>query len=323
MTVKKSFRQAGTSLLEILVSTAIFAVISVALMIIFNIGLKNWKDMDAKSESEQGLSRAVSDINYHLKNSDYNNVICSAHNSSCKGGAFVVCPSAACYGKPGQIGIEGATFSSGISKAATDTAISGSGILEQEIDATPEGSVNWHHRIVYFVAKKNEAGGCDECMRLFGSSEYCPHKILVKRWYRLDNFASNAENWKSVENNYLANAVYVPQVYEKKLYDKILAKNVFAFKAEKQSGGAVYFALKSFRHDKKGVRMEIDDFKRSIDLFNYEGAYTNYAPSKNIVDTETNKRFYKLNSVEDPASFTGKCMIQMDSLVVPMNTTAP
>ena len=65
----KKVNKNGFTLVEVMVSVAVFAILSIVLGVILNVGLKSWKEVNAKTESERDLNRAVNDINFSLRNS--------------------------------------------------------------------------------------------------------------------------------------------------------------------------------------------------------------------------------------------------------------
>ncbi len=62
-----SKRDRGTTLAELLIATAIFTIVMVAMFMIYRLGLKLYTETDIKTRLESDLRRAFRDISYELK----------------------------------------------------------------------------------------------------------------------------------------------------------------------------------------------------------------------------------------------------------------
>lgn len=308
----------GFTLVEMMVSLAVFSVTLVVLMTVCSQGVKSWQDVNAKQEAEHGLSRSLADISDSVKNSYFDGIKCSPVTVDDKGGGFLIVPSAA-YWRPASSNSKSSVF---------DEKMAGSSFFPMEFDTDSEsGDIKRNFMIVYFTAYSK--GGCDECAALFSNAmfEYCPHKHLVKRWYDAKMYsdedkadATNLMPWAGAADKFKTDSSFISDKYvSESNYDKILANNVFAFKASKTSEGAVAFSLKSFKPSGNRVQMTPDAFEKSLQLFHYFNEYKKPEPTVTSSGA-TVRQFYKASDfIEDPASFGASCMMQMDAVVFPMN----
>lgn len=51
------YRQSGSTLTEVLISTSVFVLASMVLIFMFDNGFKSWRDVNAKSSAERYLNR--------------------------------------------------------------------------------------------------------------------------------------------------------------------------------------------------------------------------------------------------------------------------
>ena len=279
----KKKKKRGFSLLEVIVSIMVFSIISVALGVILNVGLKSWKDVDGKTEAERNLSRAVVDINNSIRNSCMGTIIhptdpgirCSAGTSSNPNG-YIVCYSCARYQPLGT------------DTVSDDETVDNCSIFENELDVsinvdTSEEEVgsdsfdsnfNWNNFVVaYFVAKGDS---CQSCSDIFGSgyTGICPHRYLVKKWYRGSGLPSNVSiptlsaKWADTNITSLSSKK-LSDIWTnttKSSYDKILAKNVLAFGAIK-SLYTVSYDIKIFKPNLNKSIPTSSDISDSVKAF--------------------------------------------------------
>lgn len=276
----KKKKKRGFSLLEVIVSIMVFSIISVALGVILNVGLKSWKDVDAKTEAERNLSRAVVDINNSIRNSFIGNALnpgirCFAGTSSNPNG-YIVCSSCARYQPLGT------------DTVSDDETVDNCSILENELDVSInvdtsgeeisldsfDPTFKWNNFVVaYFVAKGDS---CQSCSDIFGSSYIgiCPHRYLVKKWYIGSGLPSNVSiptlsaEWADTNINSLSSKK-LSDIWTnttKSAYDKILAKNVLAFGAIKSSY-TVSYDIKIFKPNLNKSIPTSSDISDSVKAF--------------------------------------------------------
>lgn len=67
---KKKNKKIGSSLIELLISCAVFCFMAICIFVVLHIGSVSWKTADEKYGMEQNVRKAVSDINSNLTNTD-------------------------------------------------------------------------------------------------------------------------------------------------------------------------------------------------------------------------------------------------------------
>ncbi|MBR0519553.1 prepilin-type N-terminal cleavage/methylation domain-containing protein [bacterium] len=296
----------GVSLAELMVSVTVFSLISIALAVIFTTGMKSWRTVESKSEAESSLNKSVSDINFTIRNSDLSGIrYCSGESTGIKnllgktevestldkisvsikqkGCGVLVCPSYASV------------------QPLNDTSNSQYGIYEQESSRIDSDTVN-NFYVLYFCVVPND---CSECNSLFAdTSDFCPHKMLVKRWYKnskvtFDTNVSFVENESKIPTD-------IAGTYSSKKFDKILAKNVIGFSALKNEN-TVDYAIKVFKPNVNQTRIETEDIQGSVEAF--------YAKSKDV-NISNDSYFKAVNSTDvDPIN---KYVLQINSAVAPL-----
>lgn len=307
-------RQLGATLIEVMVSTAVFSLISLSLMIIFNFGVKSWRNVEARVNAELSLNAAAADLNNVLRNSSADNIIIgplgeggaadgsnetSADSSS--GFAYICCPSAALYD------------SSGVGESATGGFFTNRFnycVPTNEGQSVTKEGISWNYWVCYFVAK--QAGNCPDCLSLWnGDSDCCPHKLLIKRWCRADNVdvPNDMAEWSG--------GAYCPKLladYDKKYNDnkihndKILSKNIMAFKAQKNND-TILFSIKVFKPNINNVKITEDNVRDSIDFLYRD------LPLKN-------DGFYDVDNSAVERDPLSSYTVQVDGAVTPLNTYA-
>ena len=70
MFIYKKNKKLGSSLIELLISCAVFFFIFVSIFVVLHIGSVSWKTAEEKYVMEQNIRKAVSDINSNLSNTD-------------------------------------------------------------------------------------------------------------------------------------------------------------------------------------------------------------------------------------------------------------
>lgn len=301
-------RQLGATLIEVMVSTAVFSLISLSLMIIFNFGVKSWRNVEARVNAELSLNAAAADLNNVLRNSSADNIIIgplgeggaadgsnetSADSSS--GFAYICCPSAALYD------------SSGVGESATGGFFTNRFnycVPTNEGQSVTTEGISWNYWVCYFVAK--QAGNCPDCLSLWnGDSDCCPHKLLIKRWCRADNVdvPNDMATWSGG-----ANCPKLLADYDKKYNDKILSKNIMAFKAQKNND-TILFSIKVFKPNINNVKITEDNVRDSIDFLYRD------LPLKN-------DGFYDVDNSAVERDPLSSYTVQVDGAVTPLNTYA-
>lgn len=279
----KKKKKRGFSLLEVIVSIMVFSIISVALGVILNVGLKSWKDVDGKTEAERNLSRAVVDINNSIRNSCIGNIIestdigirCSAGTSSNPNG-YIVCPSCAGYKSLGTTSTTGTTTVDNYSllENELDVSINVDTSGEELSSDSFDPVFNWNNFVVaYFVVKGDS---CQSCSDIFGSSYtgICPHRYLVKKWYigsglpLTVSIPTLSAKWADTDISSLSSKK-LSNIWTnttKSAYDKILAKNVLAFRATKGTY-TVSYAIKIFKPNLNKSIPTSSDISGSVEAF--------------------------------------------------------
>lgn len=70
MFIYKKNKKLGSSLIELLISCAVFCFMAVSIFVVLHIGSVSWKTAEEKYVMEQNIRKAVSDINSNLSNTD-------------------------------------------------------------------------------------------------------------------------------------------------------------------------------------------------------------------------------------------------------------
>ena len=160
--------------------------------------------------------------------------------------------------------------------------------------------------VAYFCLKPSD---CFQCKDLFGGlSDFCPHKKLIKRWYTNPN-ATFEESFTFTINNYSENQVKSDiESYSSQSFDKILASNVMAFSAVKNTNTLDY-SIKVFKPNVNQTRVTNKDIEDSIKAF--------YALPEKVSGTDADNYFKTFNSANiDPIS---AYVLQINSTIVPLN----
>lgn len=255
-------RQKGSSLMEVIISIAVFSAIAIALGVILNLGLKSWKDVDGKTEAERDLNRAFIDMNNTIRNSIISGIICEPGSTDDPRG-YIVCPSYARY--------------TPLNENATDSATQR--IMENEFDCSfdsknDDGNItydklfNSNFKVVYFLHRDSN---CSKCLELFdtGTANFCPHHTLVKKWFRIvkadvtpQNTVMGVPAWKDDEpwDNSASKDI------ARNGYDKVLAHNVLAFTAKKNTKSISYY-IKIFKPNQNKARATQTELNNSIKAF--------------------------------------------------------
>lgn len=303
---KRIKNKKGVSLAELMVSVAVFSLISIALAVIFTTGMKSWHTVESKTEAESSLNKSVSDINFTIRNSDLSGIRYYSGESvgtksllgkvldestldkisvsiKQKGCGVLVCPSYASV------------------QPLNDTSNYQYGIYEQESSRTEESTIN-NFYVVYFCVVPSD---CSECNSLFATtSDCCPHKMLVKRWYKnskvtFDTSVSFVENENKISTD-------IAGTYTAKKFDKFLAKNVIGFSVLKNEN-TVDYAIKIFKPNVNQTRITTEDIEGSVNAF--------YAKPQDV-NISNNSYFRAVNSTEvDPIN---KYVLQINSTVAPL-----
>lgn len=285
----------GATLVEVMVSTVVFAVISLVLMVILNIGVKSWRDVSVKSEAELSLIQAAADINATLLNCDMDSVSAAFTASSgadSNGYGYLSCSVSATY---------------------DDTY----GFMEKHMNyESLSEKLHFYYKVIYFVASKSS---CEDCESLFNgyNPDLCPHKLLAKKWYRINEsvlLPSNMEIWdsdKASSYNELRPYAESSPAGEFASYNKILSRNVMTFKANVDSNNdAVSYSIKVFNPNVNKIKIDTSAIRQSFNVF-YLNNEDRYEKNEHGFYTKP-----KTKDKEDPlADYT----FQVDGLITPLN----
>ena len=298
----KKVNKNGFTLVEVMVSVAVFAILSIVLGVILNVGLKSWKEVNAKTESERDLNRAVNDINFSLRNSMLEDITCDSLNNTYNGNGYIICPSfASCKTPSGKYTILENEFDFDISSYSTEEGIAF------------ENNLKHNFWVVYCVLKD---GKCPLCASMFGSitnedgstginyAGVCPHRNLIKKWYKSNNLEEsvnipNLPVWNEGSNNISTLLTTDFNNYltsSKTSYDKVLSKNILAFSANKSTYSILYY-IKIFKPNVNQIKISEEKISSSINSF--------YNDVKGIASTE-----------QDPLK---NYCLEVHSKVIPLN----
>ncbi|MBR0519684.1 type II secretion system protein [bacterium] len=238
----------GFTILETLITAIIFSVIAMIFFLVFRLGLKYWKETDVKLQSEKSISLTTLDLNYAIRNTKKSEI---QTNILENGNAWIAMNSA----------------SNGEYKGGKTT------INENDVNCIIEENATeliWGLRILYFTAKtENECKYCKE----LNLTKVCPHKILVKRYYALNDEYKDLELLKyNNEADYSANKlkfdILTKTEYSRQSHDRILARNVIAFVPQIKKNG-VRYSLKIFTPQNAVLySLKNDDFVKTISAMN-------------------------------------------------------
>lgn len=217
----------GSSLLELMFSVAIYAILSLFLLVIFRIGIKYWKDIENKTATERGLSVFSTDIASSVGNARQSDMAASFCQST--GDGWLLCSSA----------------------ALNEKTLSVSSFSDRDFDFDSDAkSLSWNFKILYFSARHTK---CPLCESLWSDgAEYCPHKVIVKRWFSIDDEELGMGMWDNHSSSYIDSAgkaipLSATPVYAPMKYDRILAGNIIAFKPS-VSGNIASYSVKACKN---------------------------------------------------------------------------
>lgn len=265
------YRQSGSTLTEVLISTSVFVLASMVLIFMFDNGFKSWRDVNAKSSAERYLNRTMVDMNGILRNSDISKISCGFDSET--GNGVLICESNAKYDEASQF------------------------ILTKEIDADFSGSsgsmtLKWPFKVAYFTCSESP---CNECSD-YGSVKICIHKKLIKRWYAVDE-KPNVLKWSESQSNQSAVNDYISlnasspapsqSGFNKDRNDIFLASDVIYFKPS-VSDMAVSYRIKALKRTTLTSEMVID---KEIEESMKDGLKNNSIAVSNMV--------YPLNNNSD------------------------
>ena len=282
----------GFTIIETLVATIIFSVLAMIFFLVFKLGLKYWKETDVKLQSDRSINLATTDLNYAIRNTlkneiqinnlEYGNgwiALNSASNAEYKGGKTSINENEVNY-------------------------------IVEENDST----LNWAFKILYFTAKTETE--CKYCKEL-NLTKVCPHKILVKRYYALDEDYKDLELLKYEDaDDYTANSLKFDTLtktkYSHKHLDRILAKNVIAL-VPKFKGKGVRYSLKVFtpQNANNVFGLKDDYFIKTIQAIDYD---KDGELKDSVIETHTDE-YYDDVSKDPLAKFT----TQINYTAVPVN----
>ena len=79
MFIYKKNKKLGSSLIELLISCAVFCFMAVSIFVVLHIGSVSWKTAEEKYVMEQNIRKAVSDINSNLSNTGHSSFLKTGH----------------------------------------------------------------------------------------------------------------------------------------------------------------------------------------------------------------------------------------------------
>ena len=162
------FKIRGATLTELMIATAVFGFLTLALMGILQYGTKSWRQVESRFQAEKDIRKAVLDINANLRNSDIN-TFNTSNSATSAGGA--------------------ATWMAFATAHDFDSA----NIFENRLDFNLTASTakpEWHFFALYYLYDPGTGCKNPRCPSLragLGAEVGCPHKILVKKWLYIDN----------------------------------------------------------------------------------------------------------------------------------------
>ena len=283
----------GFTIIETLVATIIFSVLAMIFFLVFKLGLKYWKETDTKLQSEKSISLATLDLNYAIRNTQKSTI---QSNILENGNAWIAMNSASSAEyKGGKTNINENYVNCIIEENATD--------------------LGWCFKILYFTAKTETE--CKYCKEL-NLTKVCPHKILVKRYYTLDDDYKDLELLKyDTTTDYSTNKVKFDTLtkteYSHKYLDRILAKNVIAFVPQIKKN-CVRYSLKIFtpQNINNIYGLKDDDFIKTITVMNED---KDGELEDSITSTSSSEEYYE-DSTKDPIN---KFTTLINFTAVPVN----
>ena len=248
----------GFTVSELMVSVAIFSIISIILFVTFSSGQKHLATSTSKLDNERGINIATQDINFSIRNGSLSTIGILSKNDG-----------------TGYISIESA------STYDTNTHNIINNDLSFNISGT-SSSMKWNFVIVYFTAKINNCPKCKELGLNLENKNLCPHKHLIKRYYTLNNTYTGFLKWSNTTNLTLLNLIN--NNYNNDKYDKILARNVITF-IPQSAGRSITYSIKLFK-DHNIVKNSITEEKlqKTIEAVKTELANNN---ELNLTQTAT------------------------------------
>ena len=261
---KNIIQNKGITLSELMVSVLIFSMMSVALGMILNMGLKSWRDVDGKVEAESGLNKAVKDINETIRNSKYfaisSDYVFSGKDSDSTSYGYIILPSYAKYTE-NYIQEQELDFELSLNPDTSETG-----------DITFSTSYQCNFLIAYFLVRNND---CSKCKDLFGVETdlgvNCPHKTLVKKWYKVTttSFDGVTDTWnEDISISDFKSKNFNDYMSHRSAYDKILSQNIMAFGARLDTDShMISYKLKAFKPNTSKSRPSIDEMRESLQSF--------------------------------------------------------
>lgn len=280
----------GFTLIETLIASILFSAIAIIFFVVFKLGLQCWKETDSKLQSEKSINLATIDLNYAIRNSQKKEI--QIENLT-NGNSWMALSSAS-----------KAEYKKGITT-----------IYENDVNYIVEenaSDLNWAFKIVYFTTKMED--NCPYCKDL-NLTKVCPHKILVKRYYALDDEYKDLEllSYENT-NDYTVNSLKFNTLtqtkYSRQAHDRILAKNVIAFIPKTTSEG-IRYSLKIFNPKNVTYALKDNDFIKTIEAINYD---KDGKLETSIAETNTDEYYDDVN--KDPLS---KFTTQINYTAIPLN----
>lgn len=280
----------GFTLIETLIASILFSAIAIIFFVVFKLGLQCWKETDSKLQSEKSINLATIDLNYAIRNSQKKEI--QIENLT-NGNSWMALSSAS-----------KAEYKKGITT-----------IYENDVNYIVEenaSDLNWAFKIVYFTTKMED--NCPYCKDL-NLTKVCPHKILVKRYYALDDEYKDLELLSYEKtNDYTVNSLKFNTLtqtkYSRQTHDRILAKNVIAFIPKTTSEG-IRYSLKIFNPKNVTYALKDNDFIKTIEAINYD---KDGKLETSIAETNTDEYYDDVN--KDPLS---KFTTQINYTAIPLN----
>ena len=216
------FKKRGATLIELMLATAIFGFLTIALLAILQYGTKSWRQVESRFQAEKDVRKVVLDINNSLRNSDI-----TTFNTDGK---------------------------SWMAFKTSNNYEPGNKILENDFKFDSNGKVVWTFFAFYYLYDPSMGGGkCEKCNKLNFTGMDCPHKVLAKKWLWIKNpdasgavetdlplFARNFEGYDkeithlettvvSSKTGKIPDIAVEPNPAKDKPVPKILAQNIMNF----------------------------------------------------------------------------------------------
>lgn len=155
----KYFKERGATLTELMIATAVFGFLTLALLAIIQFGTKSWRQVESRFQAEKGIRKVVLDINSNLRNSDI-----------------------ATFNTDGRTWM---AFKTSHDYDPTAGSTVNNNIFENQFLFDSNGRVLWTFFSLYYLYDPKKADACEKCDKI--GYDDCPHKVLIKKWLWINN----------------------------------------------------------------------------------------------------------------------------------------